>query len=102
MIGDDYSILRDETIDGVRYISAVPSSLVCSVQIDFRLEDGKIHDLTYTRGCEGNLRAIGRLLEGKDAREAAAILSGVDCHGRGTSCSDQLSRILNSINSDRS
>ena len=98
MIGDDYRIISD-TIDaeGTRHISAEPSALVCSVQIDFDLSpDGRIHNLHYIRGCNGNLQAIGRLLEGKPAQEAAAILSGVNCAGRGTSCTDQLSRIIQS------
>ena len=101
MLGDDFRIVSDTVTDGVRHITAVPSALVCSVQIDFDLSpDGKIHQLKYIRGCNGNLQAIGHLLEGKDAQEAAAILSGVNCAGRGTSCTDQLSRILQSVTTD--
>ena len=96
-IGDDFKILSDKTTDGVRHITAVPSALVCSAQIDFDLVDGKIHNLHYIQGCGGNLQALGRLLEGMDAGKAIEILSGVNCHGRGTSCSDQLARVLRSI-----
>lgn len=67
---------------------------VCSTEIDFDLEDGKVHNLRFTGGCNGNLKAIGRLLEGRDAKEAADILRGNDCRGRGTSCADQLSKAL--------
>ena len=68
---------------------------VCSVKIDFSLDDDKnIHDLRFTGGCNGNLKAIGRLLEGRSAAEAADILRGNDCKGRGTSCADQLSKAL--------
>lgn len=97
MIGEDYRITQDLTEGGVRHIAAEPSGLVCCTRIDFDLQDGKIHDLHYTRGCHGNLQAIGRLLEGMEASKAAAILQGVDCHSRGTSCTDQLSRILTSL-----
>lgn len=97
MNGDDYRIVLDTTVDGVRHVAAEPSGLVCCTRIDFDLKDGKIHNLRYTRGCHGNLQAIGRLLEGMDASKAAAILQGVDCHSRGTSCTDQLSRILTSL-----
>ncbi len=96
-IGDDFKIITDRTADGVRHITAVPSALVCSAQIDFDLVDGKIHNLHYIKGCDGNLQAIGRLLEGMDAGKAVEILSGVNCHGRGTSCSDQLTRVLRSV-----
>ena len=64
---------------------------VCSRQIDYDLdEDGRIHDLKFIGGCNGNLKAIGRLLEGRDARQAADILRGNLCGMRGTSCADQL------------
>ncbi len=68
---------------------------VCSTLIEYGLdEEGKIHDLHFTGGCNGNLKAIGKLLEGQDARTAADILRGNDCKGRGTSCADQLSKAL--------
>ena len=65
---------------------------VCSKRIDFSLdEEGRLHDVKFTGGCPGNLQAIGKLVEGKDAKEIADILRGNDCGGRGTSCGDQLS-----------
>lgn len=98
MVGNDYQIVRDQVVDGIRYVTAVPSGLVCSTLISFEIHaDGTIHNLHYERGCHGNLQAVGRLVEGKSAKEVADILNGVDCHERGTSCTDQLSRILNSI-----
>ena len=96
-IGDDFKILSDKTTDGVRHITAVPSAIVCSAQIDFDLIEGKIHNLRYIKGCDGNLQAIGRLLDGMEAGKAVEILSGVNCHGRGTSCSDQLTRVLRKV-----
>ena len=77
----------------MEHVTFRPSG-VCSVQIDFDLEDGKIHNLKYIGGCNGNLKAIGRLVEGKDAKEIADILRGNDCKGRGTSCADQLARAI--------
>ena len=68
---------------------------VCSVQIDFDLDsEERIHNLQYIRGCNGNLKAIGRLVEGKPAREIADLLRGNDCQNRGTSCADQLSKAI--------
>lgn len=63
---------------------------VCAKQITFEIEDGKIYNLRFLYGCNGNLKAIGKLVEGKDAKEVASILKGNDCAGRGTSCADQL------------
>ena len=68
---------------------------VCSTEINFDLdENGKISGLSLKGGCNGNLKAIGRLLEGQDAKHAAEILKGNDCGRRGTSCADQLSKAL--------
>ncbi|MBR1861426.1 MAG: TIGR03905 family TSCPD domain-containing protein [Lachnospiraceae bacterium] len=68
---------------------------VCSSNITFELDDeNKIHNLAFTGGCNGNLKAIGRLVEGKDASEISGLLKGNDCKGRGTSCADQLSKAL--------
>lgn len=67
-----------------------PTGPVCSRQISFGLEDGKLHDVRFVGGCDGNLKAIGKLVEGKDAAQIISILRGNDCGGRGTSCADQL------------
>ena len=67
---------------------------VCSAQIDFEIDDGKVHNIHFTRGCSGNTQGVARLAEGRDAKEVVAILSGTDCNGRGTSCPDQLAQGL--------
>lgn len=65
---------------------------VCSKKIYFSLdEQNRLHDVKFLGGCPGNLPAIGRLVEGKDAKEIADILRDNPCGGRGTSCADQLS-----------
>lgn len=96
-VGEDYRIVSDREKDGVRHITAVPSAMVCSKQIDFDLKDGNLHNVKYLRGCDGNLQAVGRLLEGMSAEKAVEILDGVNCHGRGTSCTDQLTRIIRQV-----
>ncbi len=68
---------------------------VCSVKIDFDLDDDKkLHNVSFTGGCNGNLKAIGRLVEGKDAKEIADILRGNTCGMRGTSCADQFAKAI--------
>ncbi len=67
---------------------------VCAQRIDFDLQDGKISNVQFTGGCNGNLKAIGRLVEGQDAQAIAAILEGNTCGFRNTSCADQLSKAL--------
>lgn len=67
---------------------------VCSRKITFDIVDGKLHNVQFEGGCPGNLVAIGKLVEGKDALEIAELLAGNDCRGRGTSCADQLSQAI--------
>lgn len=67
---------------------------VCSRQISFSLENGKLHNIHFVGGCNGNLNAISKLLEGQEATEVIHILKGNDCGGRGTSCADQLVRAV--------
>lgn len=65
---------------------------VCSKKIFFSLdEENRLYDVKFLGGCPGNLPAIGKLVEGKYAKEIADILRGNPCGGRGTSCADQLS-----------
>ena len=65
---------------------------VCARSIRFGLEEGKLHGVAFEGGCQGNLLAIGKLVEGMRADEVVRLLKGNDCGGRGTSCADQFAR----------
>ncbi len=67
---------------------------VCSMAIDFELENGIIKECKFIGGCQGNTQGVARLVTGMKAEDAIAKLSGIDCGGRGTSCPDQLSKAL--------
>ena len=67
---------------------------VCSSKIDFEIEDGILHNVRFTHGCNGNTQGIGRLVEGMRIDDVITRLKGVDCGGRGTSCPDQLAKAL--------
>lgn len=67
----------------------------CASRITFDItDDNKITNLQFRGGCNGNLKAISKLLEGYDADRAAAILSGNTCGPRSTSCADQLAQAI--------
>ena len=74
----------------MRYMTKV----VCSMAIDFELENGIIKECKFIGGCQGNTQGVARLVTGMKAEDAIAKLSGIDCGGRGTSCPDQLSKAL--------
>lgn len=66
----------------------------CSQLISFELKDGKIHNVSFQGGCNGNLKGISALVEGMDAKEAIAKLDGIKCGFKNTSCPDQLAQAL--------
>ena len=66
----------------------------CSRQILFDIEDGKVKNVQYIGGCNGNLKGIGKLVEGMDAHEVIARLEGTTCGMKNTSCPDQLAKAL--------
>lgn len=66
----------------------------CSRSILFDLEDGKLKNVQFIGGCNGNLKGIGILVEGMDAKEAIARLEGITCGLKSTSCPDQLAQAL--------
>mgnify|MGYP003302941814 FL=1 len=94
---EDYAIVKDEIVDGVRYIVATPSAKVCSKQIDIEIKDGIILKVVYTRGCEGNAKGIGALIKDMTVEEAIKRLEGITCGKRGTSCPDQLAKVLKAL-----
>lgn len=63
----------------------------CSSAIEFEIDENELlHNVRYTGGCNGNLKAIGLLTEGMKASEIAKKLRGNTCGFRSTSCADQL------------
>ena len=69
----------------------------CASEINFDVKDDCVYNVSYTGGCNGNLKAIGRLVEGKDAKDIACILKGNQCGPRPTSCADQLARAIEEV-----
>lgn len=66
----------------------------CSRLISLDLDGDRVHNVRFTGGCDGNLKAIPILVEGMTVDEIASRLSGIQCGGRNTSCGDQLARAV--------
>ena len=66
----------------------------CSQLISFELEDGKVHNVSFLGGCNGNLKGIGALVEGMDAQQVIEKVQGIRCGMKSTSCPDQLAHAL--------
>ena len=70
------------------------TSGTCSREILFEIEDGKVKNLRFIGGCNGNLQGIGALVEGMKVEDVIARVDGISCGGRPTSCPDQLAKAL--------
>jgi hypothetical protein len=66
----------------------------CSVQVSFDIENGILKNVEFLGGCNGNLKGISKLCEGRSAREVADIIKGIRCGQKRTSCPDQLARAI--------
>ena len=66
----------------------------CSREITFSVEDGKVKNVSFYGGCNGNLKGIGALVEGMDIDDVIARVEGVTCGMKKTSCPDQLAQAL--------
>lgn len=62
----------------------------CSVLIEFDINDDIITNISFTGGCNGNLKAISKLCDGCSVDYIEKKLLGNQCGMRGTSCADQL------------
>lgn len=66
----------------------------CSQKIFFEIEDGKVKNVQFLGGCNGNLQGISKLVEGMDVDEVIRRVQGIHCGMKPTSCPDQLATAL--------
>ena len=62
----------------------------CSSKISFDIEDGIVKNVVFTGGCNGNLKAISKILDGWTVDQIESKIRGNTCGRRPTSCADQL------------
>ena len=66
----------------------------CSQRIFFDVEDGKVKNVQFVGGCNGNLKGIAALVEGMSVEEVITRVEGIRCGMKSTSCPDQLAQAL--------
>lgn len=69
----------------------------CSQAIDFDIVNGKVTNVCFHGGCNGNLQGIAKLVEGLTPNEVITKLEGIKCGFKNTSCPDQLAKALKEI-----
>lgn len=70
------------------------TSGTCSQAIEYDIVDGKVTNVSFIGGCNGNLKGISSLVEGMTPEAVIAKLEGIKCGFKNTSCPDQLARAL--------
>jgi uncharacterized protein (TIGR03905 family) len=63
---------------------------VCPTKITFQIDDDIISNISFTGGCNGNLKAVSKLVDGWPVDRIESYLKGNTCGNRSTSCADQL------------
>ena len=66
----------------------------CAQLISFNIDGNVISSIEFYGGCNGNLKAVSKLLEGSTVEEIEEKLLGNTCGRRPTSCTDQLARAV--------
>ncbi len=66
----------------------------CSREILFEVEEGKVKNVQFIGGCNGNLKGIGALVEGMSIDDVITRVEGINCGMKSTSCPDQLAQAL--------
>ena len=60
--------------------------------IEVEVENDIITDVHFTGGCNGNLKAIPKLVEGLTVAQVEEKIGGIKCGFKNTSCGDQLAK----------
>lgn len=67
---------------------------VCSMEINFKLDGDVVSNVSFVGGCNGNLKAISKLVDGMTVSKIEEKLLGNTCREKSTSCADQLARAV--------
>ena len=74
------------------------TSGTCAQRILFDVVDGKVHNVQFIGGCNGNLKGIAALVEGMNVEDVITRVEGIRCGMKATSCPDQLAKALKEVN----
>ena len=67
---------------------------VCPTSLAFDLEGDVVKNIEFERGCNGNLKAISKLVDGMTVEQIESYLKGNTCGNKATSCAEQLARAV--------
>ena len=67
---------------------------VCASEIEFDLNGNIVTNVSFKGGCNGNLKAISKLVDGQTVESIVSKLAGNTCGYKPTSCADQLAKAV--------
>ena len=67
---------------------------VCASKIVFEIQADRVDNIRFIGGCNGNTQGVAKLANGRKVEEVIALLKGIRCGAKPTSCPDQLARAL--------
>lgn len=67
---------------------------VCAKQISFDLDGDVVTNIVFTNGCNGNLKAISKVVNGMTVEQIEGYFTGNTCGMKNTSCADQLAKCV--------
>ncbi|MBR1693367.1 MAG: TIGR03905 family TSCPD domain-containing protein [Lachnospiraceae bacterium] len=68
---------------------------VCARRIKVEINGDVVTNVEFLDGgCNGNLKAVPRLVDGMTVTQIENILGGITCGRRPTSCADQLTKAV--------
>lgn len=70
---------------------------VCSRAIHVVADGDTIESVEFAGGCDGNLKGIAKLVQGRTKDEVITLLEGTRCGMKATSCPDQLAQALKEL-----
>lgn len=70
------------------------TQFTCAMEIDFDLDGDVVSNIEFIGGCNGNLKAISKLVDGFTVEQIEDKLLGNTCGMKPTSCADQLAKAV--------
>ena len=74
---------------------------VCSRRVTFDIDEGKLYNVHFEGGCNGNLKGISALVKGQNIDDVIERLDGIQCGFKSTSCPDHLAKALKEVKGSR-
>ena len=85
---------RQQSITAITMKTTYMTQGTCCQAFDIETEDGKVKDVKFYGGCNGNLQGICSLIKDMPVDDVIARLKGIRCGAKPTSCPDQLATAL--------